>query len=155
MGTIWFKKGYEPYERHPITGGAMPFPLPPGIYCEDDATFAELRRAAWEREPAVEYDAYGASLGGIRVYVTSPEQAEVLRALAPREATVDEVMAHRAKHDAEVDAKLARLMEGPLRTMSHIRNEAVQKAWFRHGGAPHAGNRKTRRAAAATERRKA
>lgn len=36
-----------------------------------------------------------------------------------------------------------------LRQASEVRHRPL----FRHGGAPHAGNRKTRRAAAATERR--
>ncbi|SOR30668.1 protein of unknown function [Methylorubrum extorquens] len=53
------------------------------------------------------------------------------------------------------EAMVSELRGEPIRTMDHLQNEVVRQVRFRHGGAPHSGNRKARRAAAAKERRKA
>jgi hypothetical protein len=79
MTTCWFKPAFTREDRDPETGELRPDAMRPGIYCKDEATYDELRLASIGKGVTVQYHFDGdVSIGGMRVYVATPEQAEVL-----------------------------------------------------------------------------
>ncbi|CAO4148655.1 hypothetical protein CLBKND_04746 [Methylorubrum aminovorans] len=45
MGVCWHKERWLPGELDTVTGQPLPGVMPPGIYCEDEATFEALASA--------------------------------------------------------------------------------------------------------------
>jgi hypothetical protein len=83
--TLWHKPAFTALDRDPATGDLLPGPLPPGLYCEDDAAFAKLRAAARLRNSAVRGTLdVGWDLAGQAVFVCTPEQARTFRAIASK-----------------------------------------------------------------------
>ncbi|MCK2054968.1 hypothetical protein [Methylobacterium sp. 37f] len=105
MPTIWHKDRWWPGDLVAPFDTPAVWALPLGIYCEDQETFAALRRSAWENEPEMAYAPGGqASIGGIAVFVATPEQAELLRAMPAR--SPEESL---AEQQAEVDLLAAKV----------------------------------------------
>ncbi|KQO68513.1 hypothetical protein ASF22_19890 [Methylobacterium sp. Leaf87] len=142
MPTIWHKDRWWPGDLVAPFDTPAFWALPLGIYCEDRETFAALRRSAWENEPEMAYAPGGhASIGGIAVFVATPDQAALLRAMPARspEESLAEMQAEVDAFAAKVDRLLA-LMEPAPRPARHP--------------APGA-NRRQRRAAEAMGRKRA
>lgn len=138
--------------------------LPPGIYCEDEATFKALKRQADDRiAPELQACQAGravAHLDAMSVFIATPLQAEALRALA---TTQDGAAAKSASIEA---ARIERLQEmAKSYDMSMSWAATVQRAAARQALREAARamprprprqeglNRRARRAAAAMARR--
>ncbi len=83
--TLWHKPAYQPSDRDPATGDLIPGALPPGLYCEDEEAFSKLRAAERLRNSAVRGTLSGGwDLAGQAVFVCTPEQARMYRAIASK-----------------------------------------------------------------------
>jgi hypothetical protein len=96
MSTYWQKPAYLPSDRHPTTGEILPGALAPGLYCENEAALAKLRRGAFIRSQSMLPTLAGHwRLNGQDVFLCTPEQAKFFRATASKappeqpEPTVD------------------------------------------------------------------
>jgi len=79
MTTCWFKPTFTREDRNPETGELRPDAMRAGIYCKDEATYEEIRLASIGKGVTVSYHFDGdVSIGGMQVYVATPEQAEAL-----------------------------------------------------------------------------
>lgn len=84
--TLWHKPAYTALDRDPATGDLLPGALPPGLYCEDEEAFAKLRAAARLRQSSVRATLDGGwDLAGQRVFVCTPAQASMFRAVAMKD----------------------------------------------------------------------
>lgn len=149
MQTYWHKDRWWPGDLVPPFGTPAIWALPLGIYCEDEAAKVVLLKGASETCKSVDVDwgAYGlgCSLAGTPVYVATPAQAELLRAMPAR--SPDEAL---AEQKAATDAMIAKIDQ--LMALVEPRPAAPPPA-TRH---PFRGaNRKAKRAAAAKARRRA
>lgn len=158
--TLWHKPAYTPDDRDPTTGALLPGALAPGLYCEDEAAFAKLRAAARLRDSSVRATLDGGwDLAGQRVFIATPEQARVFRAVAMKEPPPP---------PTEPTAEpLEAMSRGPLMTMDHLRNAAILAKAERRSARQQAAadtatrhpfigaNRAQRRAAEARARRQA
>lgn len=139
MSTIWHTDRWWPGDLvKPFDTPAF-WALPLGIYCEDQETLAALRRAAWENEPEMTYGIGGqASIGGIAIFVATPEQAALFRAMPAR--SVEESLAEQQALVDAFSAKIDRLltfMEPKLAARRHpfpgsnrqAKRAAVAVAW--------------------------
>lgn len=142
MPTIWHKDRWWAGDLVPPFGTPAVWALPLGIYCEDRETFAALRRTAWENDPEMTYGIDGQALiSGVPIFVATPDQAALLRALPAR--SPEEALAERqAEADAFV-AKVDRLLSFMMPNLRPARHP------------PPVANRGERRAAAAKARRHA
>lgn len=173
MATYWHKPAYTAEDRD-ADGEILPGAMPPGIYCEDEAAYRALLAGAREQGQIAQPGFEGPSLGGMRVYVATPEQAALLRAMPTRSPA--EALAHQQAAFDAYDAAAAKLEAWARTFMTTTYEEAVAKhenmtramvrqamrgmsgeefgrRFMRH--APAGANRKARRAAAAQARRPA
>ena len=81
--TLWHKLAYTALDRDPATKAILPGAIPPGLYCEDKASFAKLCAAARSGGKAVTGKLDGSHwLQGEQVRIATPEQARFFRAVA-------------------------------------------------------------------------
>lgn len=99
MSTVWYKRAYDRADLDPRTFEALPGAIPPGIYCEDMAAYRALLAGAREKGAEIEPAFGGPCLGGLNVFVATPEQSEVFKAVPV--STAGEILAEgRAAFDA-------------------------------------------------------
>lgn len=87
MGTYWHKQGWLEGELDKVTGQPVPGAMPPGLYCEDEAAFRAVEKAAGVQR--VE-NAFTQRNGDDPTWRPLAE-AELLRAIAPSATDPDEV----------------------------------------------------------------
>lgn len=154
MPTYWHKRDWWPSDMdrtNPHMPAIMPGALPPGIYCEDEDAFRALQRGSGTRgrpmDPA--FAGAPARLDGQAVYVATPAQAELLRAIASKEPPPP---APDPVEDLAPLMELAKRMEKATRT-DIVRPSRPAPPPVRH---PFRGaNRAQRRAAEAKGRKRA
>jgi hypothetical protein len=81
MGTFWHKPGWTAADRD-ADGEIRADALRPGIYCEDQAALAQLRRGARVRSREMTATPSGWLLDGQAVFLCTPELAAMFRATA-------------------------------------------------------------------------
>ena len=94
--------------------------MPPGIYCEDEAAYRALLAGARAKGQVGEPGFEGVSLGGMRVYVATPEQAALLRAM-PAQSPAEAL----AQQQAAFDAAAAQVND-LIKVMPQREHEAAQ-----------------------------
>lgn len=107
--TCWIKKSWHPSDRCPVTGDLMPGAIPPGLYCEDEATFdrfvasADIQAVRRDYLAPREADRPRAwppvAPGAIRLRVATPEEAAFFRATSVPHDPVADAQADRDEHD--------------------------------------------------------
>lgn len=91
MSTYWQKPAYTAADRDPTTGEILPGALAPGLYCENDAALAKLRRGAFIRSRSMLPTLTGHwRLDGQDVYLCTPDQAAFFRATASKALLADQ-----------------------------------------------------------------
>jgi len=160
MTTFWHKPAYTALDRDPVTKAILPGAIPPGIYCEDEEAFGKLRSAARLRGQAVTagVDVVGGTswfLQGQAVFIATPEQARLLRAVATdapepaSEPSYEEVVAEQVA--AEKKAARATLLQAWKAWLATDPPEAPRPT----GHPAQVANRAQLRAAGARARRRA
>lgn len=146
MGGYWHKDRHLPEELDPVTRHPLAHALPLGLYAEDKVAFNRLitdpgiERLNVERHPLAPGEL--ASIGGIRVYLATPEQAAWLRMHETKERPAPK------EPDEGPLLKLAKWMQRGAEMAVHGR--PVTPAPYR---LPPGLNRAARRASAARGRR--
>lgn len=163
MASYWHKHDWLPEDldrSDPYLPTYFPHAIPPGIYCEDEAARAVLMKGASKTVSSCGMDlaaaGFGYSLAGTPVYVATPAQLAVLKAMPAK--TPEEARAEQAEQAVAATSAWAKLAEGipglsaglPVRRASR---PAPPVPPTRHPF--HGANRALRRAQAAEARRRA
>lgn len=105
----WLPKDLD--RSNPYLPSYFPHAIPPGIYCEDEAARAALMKGASKTMSTAGMDlaraGFGYSLAGTPVYVATPAQLEVLKAMPAK--TPDDVRAEQEAASAKAWSMLAEM----------------------------------------------